>query len=75
MAGSPLKRAKRLAQKKNDWQSVRQGYWQNGLMDSITLADARGGRKLYVRRNSGARVTTGDFYESLREAKAEKRDD
>lgn len=72
MTGSPKKKAKRLATSKTDFESVKDGSWANTAGDTIHLIDPRGGKKLYCRRNVGTKLP--EWYNSLREAKAEKVD-
>lgn len=59
--------------KKPDWESVRDGVWVDGAMNSIHLCDPRGGKKLYARRDTGSKAPV--WYNSLREAKAGQADD
>ena len=77
MAGRPGRRArlvaKALAAQSAGFESVRDGCWQNGAMDTIHLVDPRGGKKLYARRNAGSQQPI--WFNSLREAKNGVADD
>lgn len=70
MAGSPKKRAKRLAQSNTDWASVKDGSWATTSGNSIHKVDPRGGKVLYARRDVGTPRPT--WYDTLPEAKTGK---
>ena len=59
---------------KGDWQNVKDGQWATGDGETIHSVDPRGGKRLYVRNNALGKGVHPRWYDSLREAKADKAD-